>query len=224
MFKKLQELLEAGKIEAGVAEALDAEISTVLKEKNDEAAKWRVKYQDLNKSYEEVLSSKGELESQIQGIDEKIAKAKEEGKGELVKELEAERGQKEELAKKLGELEATTKNLKIENELSKALSGFEYEPVDSEIVSEYLKNRFVELDGDSVKFKNGDTLVDLTDGLKTLVEQRPNLFKAKGVGGSGAGNSGTSGGGAKKRSDMSDEEADAFIQEHGQEAYMKLPS
>ena len=139
MFKKLQELLEAGKIEADVAEALDAEISTVLKEKNDEAAKWRVKYNNLNESYEEVLSSKGELESQIQGIDEKIAKAKEEGKSELVKELEAERGQKEELAKKLGELEATTKNLKIENELAKALNGFEYEPVDAEIVSEYLK-------------------------------------------------------------------------------------
>lgn len=223
MFKKLQELLEAGKIEADVAESLDAEISTVLKEKNDEAAKWRVKYQDLNKSYEEVISSKSELESQIQGIEEKIAKAKEEGKSELVKELEAERAQKEELSKKLGELEATTKNLKIENELSKALSGFEYEPVDAEIVGEYLKSRFVELDGDSVKFKDGENLIDLNDGLKALAQSRPNLFKAKGAPGSGAGNSGNSGGGAKRRSQMTDEEADAFIQEHGQEAYIKLP-
>ncbi len=201
MFKKLQELLEAGKIEADVAEALDAEISTVLKEKNDEAAKWRVKYQDLNKSYEEVLSSKGELESQIQGIDEKIAKAKEEGKSELVKELEAERGQKEELAKKLGELEATTKNLKIENELAKALSGFEYEPVDAEIVSEYLKSRFVELDGDSVKFKDGENILDITEGLKRFAEQKPNLFKPKGTSGSGAGGN-KSGSGEVKVEDL----------------------
>lgn len=222
MFKKLQELLEAGKIDNDVAETLDSEIGVALKEKNDEAAKWRIKYQELNKSYEEVLGSKTELESQLQSLDERIQKAKEDGKSELAKELEAERAQKEELAKKLGELEKTTRDLKIENELSKALSSFEYEPVDIELVGEYLKGRHVDLLDDGVKFKDGDTVLDLNDGLKRLAEQRPNLFKAKGVAGSGNEN-GSNGGGIKKRSQLSDEEADAYIQEHGQEAYMKLP-
>lgn len=221
MFQKIKELLEAGKISQEVAEALDSEVSGELKKLRDESASWRVKYQDLNKNYEEVLSSKNNLEEQIKNLDEKIAKAKEEGKAELVAQLEAEKTQKEELNQKLSELENKTKNLKIENELSKALSSFEYEPVDAELVTEYLKGRFVDLVDDSVKFKKGDNLLDLTDGLKNLVQERPNLFKAKGQGGSGAGSGNT--GGVIKRSQMSDEEADKYIQEHGQEAYMKLP-
>ena len=62
MFKKLKELLEAGKIAQELADSIDSEISVALKAKNDESAGWRVKYQDLNKSFESISKTKDDLE------------------------------------------------------------------------------------------------------------------------------------------------------------------
>ena len=219
MFKKLQELLEAGIITKEAAEALDGEINTALKSLRDEAASYRVKYQELNSSYQEVLNSKTSLEEQLKSLDERIAKAKEEGKNELVKELESEKAQKDELSKRLNELELKTRGLKIENELNRALSSLEYEPVDSEMVTEYLKSKFVDIVDDKVKFKKGDNLLDLNDGIKSLVQERPNLFKAKGQSGSGAGEHKAGGFNPKN---ATDEEIADFISKNGVEALAKI--
>ena len=182
MLKILQQLLEAGKISEEAAKIIDDDLSKELKKLRDEAAEWRIKYKELNETYEEVASSKTSLEEQLKNLDEKIKKAKEEGKKELVKELEAERAQKEELSKKLAELEATSKSLKIENALNKALSA--YEVIDSDVVAEVLKAKIDVVDGE-VKFRDGSLL---EDGIKKFFETKPHLLKAKGNEGSGAGN------------------------------------
>ncbi|BAF69585.1 hypothetical protein [Nitratiruptor sp. SB155-2] len=222
MFQKLQEMLEAGKISEEVAKALDDEIGKALKDVRDEAASWRVKYKELQQNYEEVAKSKEKLEAELSSLDEKIQKAKEEGKNELVKELEAERNEKEELTKRLSELEASARNLRIENELSRALSKFEYEPIDSEIVADFLKSRHIDVVDGEIRFKKGDELMPLEEGLKAIVEERPNLFKAKGNPGSGI-ESTQSGNWSKKKSEMSDDEIEEFVQKHGQEAFLQLP-
>jgi len=186
MLKILQKLLEAGKISEEAAKEIDNDLGAELKKLRDEAAEWRVKYKELSQTYEEVASSKNSLEEQLKSLDERIAKAKEEGKKELVKELEAQKKEKEELTNKLKQLEATSKSLRVENALNKALSA--YEVIDPEVVAEVIKQRVDVIDGE-VKFKDGKSL---DDGIKEFFESKPHLLKAKGNGGSGAGsNSGT---------------------------------
>ena len=182
MLKILEKLLEAGKISEEAAKTVDEDLSKELKKLRDEAAEWRVKYKELNETYEEVVSSKSSLEEQLKSLDERIAKAKEEGKKELVTQLEAEKKEKEELSKKLAELETTSKSLKIENALNKALSA--YEVIDSDVVAEVLKAKIDVVDGE-VKFGDGSPL---EDGIKKFFETKPHLLKAKGNEGSGAGN------------------------------------
>jgi len=185
LLKILEKLLGAGKISEEVAKEIDTDLSGELKKLRDESAKWRTKYNELNSTYEEVVSSKSKLEEQVSSIEEKIKKAKDEGKKELVAELEKEKREKEELMQKLNNLENTTKTLKIENALSKALAI--YEVLDSEIVSDVLKNKLQVVD-DEVKFNDG---LPLDDGIKKFFESKPHLLKPKGNEGSGAGSSGS---------------------------------
>lgn len=184
MFKKVKELLENGSISQEVANTLDAEIQTELKTLRDESASWRVKYKELESTYNEVASSKESLEEQLKNLDDKIAKAKDDGKKELVKELESERKTKDELISKLNELETTTKNLKLENALNSALDG--YEVIDKELITLSLKQS-LEVKDDGVAFSDGKSL---DDGIKSYFEAKPHLLKASGQSGSGSENSG----------------------------------
>ena len=190
MFKKLSELLEAGKIDKEVAESLDSEISVSLKELRDESASYRVKYQDLNKSFESVSKTKDDLEAKLTNFDEAIKKAKEEGKSELVSELETQRKDMQVLNDNLSSIQAENKSLKIETALNSGLS--KYDVVDADLVGSYVKG-LVELDGDALKYKDGENSLALDDGLKKFFDDKPHLLKSQGNGGSGAGNSGNSG-------------------------------
>jgi len=181
MLKILQELLGAGKISEEAAKAIDDDLGKELKKLRDEAAEWRVKYKELNQTYEEVAKSKTSLEEQAKNLDERIKKAKEEGKKELVKELEAQKKEKEELSKKLAELETTSKALRIENALNKVLGS--YDVIDKDIVAEVLKSKIDVIDGET-KFKDG---LPLEEGVKKFFEEKPHLLKPKGNAGSGAG-------------------------------------
>ncbi len=183
MFVKLQNLLEAGKISKEVAEALDTEIGTELKKLRDESASWRVKYQDLNKSYENISKTKEELEAKLSNFDKEIQKAKDEGKSELVKELEKERTQIQELQTNLENISKENRALKVQSGIDRALQN--YEVIDKELVGSYIKS-LVELKDDSLKFKKGDNLLDLEEGLKGFFEDKTHLLKSKGQGGSGA--------------------------------------
>jgi len=182
MFVKLQQLLEAGKISKEAAEALDAEISLELKKLRDESASWRVKYQDLNKNYESISKTKEELEAKLSNFDKEIQKAKDEGKSELVKELEKERTQIQELQANLENISKENRALKVQSGIDRALQN--YEVIDKELVSSYIRN-LVEFKDDNLKFKKGDSLLDLEEGLKSFFEDKAHLLKSKGQGGSG---------------------------------------
>ena len=187
MFKKLKELLESDTISKEVADALDSEIQTELTSLRNEAKSYREKYDELNTTFNEVSESKKSLETQVTSLDEKIKQAKEDGKKELVDELEKERNEKNELVDKFNKVEATNKKLKIENSLSKSLSGFDL--IDAEIVSEVLSVK-LELKDDAVIFNDGKSL---EDGLKNFFDSKPHLLKAKGSNGSGADADGSGG-------------------------------
>ena len=185
MLKILERLLGAGKISEEVAKEIDTDLSGELKKLRDESASWRTKYNELNNTYEEVVSSKSKLEEQVKSIDEKINKAKEDGKKELVTELEKEKQEKSDLMQKLSEMENTSKALRIENALSKALAT--YEVLDNEIVSDVLKGKLQVVENE-IKFSDG---LPLEEGVKKFFETKPHLLKPRGNEGSGAGNSGS---------------------------------
>jgi len=182
MFKKVSELLNTGSIKEEDAKALDVEIQSELTKLRDEASSWRVKHKELQTTFNEVSESKKQLEQQVTGLDEKIAKAKEDGKAELVKSLETEKAEKNELVKKFNDMEVSNKNLKIENSLNKALGS--YELIDIDMASRVLKLD-LDVSDDKVSFKDGKSL---EDGLKGFFEAKPHLLKAKGNGGSGKDN------------------------------------
>ena len=192
MFKKLQDLLEANKISKEVADELDVEISGELKKLRDESAGYRTKYQDLNKNFESISKTKEELETKLSNFDGLIQKAKDEGKGELVKELETQKAQTQKLQSNLEAISKENIALKIQSGIDTALSKFEV--IDKDLVSSYIKG-FVELSDDNLKFKKGGDLVNIDDGLKSFFEDKPQLLKPKGNSGSGA--SGQSIGGYK---------------------------
>lgn len=199
MFKAVQALLEAGKIDKEVAESLDSEISKALRVLRDENAKLRNEKKELSQSLEEVSSSKAKLDEQLKSLDERIAKAKEEGKAELVAQLEAERNEKGELQARLAEIEAKNKELAKQNALQAALSKFDV--IDPEVIATVLATK-VEPTENGVKYRDGDNILDVEAGLKKFFEAKPHLLKSKGNPGSGAG--GTGGGGVQKKwSEMS---------------------
>ena len=187
MFQKISELLEAGKISQEAANELDAEVSKELKKLRDENASWRTKYNELSQNVEAVTKTKDELEEKLKSIDERIKKAKEEGKAELVSELEAQKTEQEQLKANLEAIQSENKKLKLQTALQKELS--KYDVLDRDVVFDSLSLR-VEVADDGVKFKDGDTVLPLEDGVKKFFETKPNLLKAQGGSGSGAGGSG----------------------------------
>ena len=217
MFIKLKELLEAGKITQELANELDGEITTALKELRDESASWRVKYQDLSKNYESVSSAKEELEGKISSFDDAIKKAKEDGKSELVTELEVQKQETQKLQQSLASIEEQNKVLKIDSALSTALS--KYDVIDNELVCNYLKV-VVALDGDTIKYKDGENSLTLDDGLKKFFETKPHLLKVQGQSGSGANNGGNEGN-QKEFSQMTLDEKSKLFRENP-ELYKRL--
>lgn len=192
MFKKIEELLEAGKLDKEVAEALDTEIGAALKALRDENAQYRTKNKELSQSLEEITSSKSELEKQLGDLDDRIKKAREEGKSELVAQLEKERAEKDKLKETLNSISEKNKELTIQNTIQSALS--EYEVIDPEIVQLAVR-QYIDLGEDGTpKFKNGDAILPVQDGLKQFFENKPQLLKSTGGGGSGAGAGGQGGG------------------------------
>ena len=185
MFKKIEELLEAGKLTKEVAEALDAEVSTAMKSLRDENAQYRTKNKELSQSLEEITNSKSELEKQLGDLDKRIEKAREDGKGELVTQLEAEKAEKDKLKETLNAISEKNRELTIQNTIQSALS--EYDVIDAELVQLAVKQH-IELGEDgTAKFKNGDAILPVQDGLKQFFENKPQLLKSAGSGGSGAG-------------------------------------
>ena len=218
-FKKLQELLDAGKISTEVANELDGEISTAMGNLRNEAKSWREKYQEVSGSLESVMNTKNDLETRLKDIDAQIQKAKEEGKAELVKQLEATKQEQEELKTNLEKIESENKKLKIENAVTEKLQGLN--PVDLEAVKTLITLN-AELGEDGVKIKVGDTAYSLDEGLEKFKEAKPSLFGAVGKGGTQTPPN-IKGGEGFKRSTMTPEQKTQFIAANGSDAYLALP-
>ena len=78
----------------------------------------------------------------------------------------------------------------------------------------------MDADGEVIYGKDGKTPLTPLEWAESLREAAPHLWP-RAVGAGPTGDKGAKG--AKKRSDMSPEEMAAFIKEHGQAAYLKLP-
>ena len=174
MFKKLQQLLEAGKITQELAGEIDAEIATVLKEKNDENASLRV----AKKEVEERLKS--ELDAKVREYDAKLKEAKKEGKAEV----EAELLQKlQEAEAKSAEYEKGIKEANLKALMSTTLSKFDVADID---VAESFISKFVRDGDDGFKIEVGDELLGFENGVEKLLGEKSFLLKPKGNAGSGA--------------------------------------
>ena len=211
----LKELLDAKKLDKDIAETISQKLSNL----ENEVKEYKTKFEDTQKTLNEVTKSKEKFESELANLDEKIKRAKEEGKSELVSELEKERNEKQSLMEKLQTLESKNKELTINTELSKVLENVGV--IDKEVAELALKN-FVDVNEDGkVIFKNGDEIVDLDIGAKKFFENKPHLLQANGQAGSGA-NANNPSGATKKRSEMNVAEKAQFIASNGRDAYENL--
>ena len=119
----------------------------------------------------------------------------------------------QELQSNLEVFQNENKSLKIESAIKNALS--KYEVIDNETAEYFIKGRVV-LDGDNLKYKDGENSLTLEDGLKKFFEDKPHLLKAKGNGGSGAGD-GNNSGGEKSFKDMTLTEQGELYKKNPQE-------
>jgi len=209
MFKKLEELLEAGAISKEAAEAIDGEITTAMKSVRDEAAKYRAKAKEVEDQY------KAKLEEQRSELENQLEEAKKAGESEVAakyeERLKAVTEEKETLVQK------TQKAIR-DAAISNAVASVNV--VDADLAKLYVREH-IELDGDSVFIKVGEERFSFDNGVKKLFEAKPNLLASSGNSGSGAGGQ-TGSLAPKKKSEMSAADKAAFIKEHGQEKYLAL--
>jgi len=181
MFKKLQELLEAGKITQELATEIDSEISVLQKSLNDENAKLRVKYKELENAYTEGQNTlKTEYET-------KLNEAKKSANTELAKEYEAKLN---EAKAKGAELEAKAKQATLKATMTETLSKFDV--VDMSVAEAFVRGYVVENDN-GFGIKVGDETLSFENGVEKLLNERSFLLKPKGNAGSGANGGNSSG-------------------------------
>lgn len=87
--------------------------------------------------------------------------------------------------------------------------------------------RILGADGNAMAGGGADGTATFADLIKEAKTKYPSLFKGTGQSGSGASNGkggGGAGGSTKKRSEMTIPERTAYIREHGQAEYLKLPA
>jgi len=200
----LKKLLEAGKIDQETYDSLTGEYETLKSQRDDarrEAAQRRVKLKDLQKKedvFKSILQNVGDkFGIDIDEDDEGIEKLREQISNldlskkvdiDKLKELEAKlkRAEKDkgEFLSKYEQEANLRKQFLIENAIQKALGDFEV--FDKEVVGNFVSRNVVVDDDGKVKYKDSDGLtIDLKEGLKTFFEQKPNLLKGQGQGGSG---------------------------------------
>lgn len=99
--------------------------------------------------------------------------------------------------------------------------------VQIDVVDGKVTTRILSADGNTMAGSGADGTATFADLVKEAKAKYPSLFKGTGQSGSGASNGGKgggAGGATKKRSEMSIPERTAYIREHGQSEYLKLPA
>jgi DNA-binding transcriptional MerR regulator len=149
-------------------------------------------------------------------------------------------GEKSQLTGQVDFWQNKYKNAELSYALTSELSKAEVTTEGLEVLPRILKERVkFEVEGDKVHIKilaadgatpmaggGADGQATFADLVKDAKTKYPSLFKGSGQGGSGASDTGGSGGNPPtnlKRSQMTVTEKSKYIADHGQEAYLKLP-
>jgi len=159
-------------------------------------------------------------------IDEVVSKRTERLRGDYDKQLQAER----ERAEKAEAFANRFRDKVLADSIREAAQKAGALPEASDDIILRARNTFqlnedgqpvaVDADGEVIYGKDGKTPLTPLEWAESLREAAPHLWP-RAVGAGPTGDKGAKG--AKKRSDMSPEEMAAFIKEHGQAAYLKLP-
>jgi regulator of replication initiation timing len=195
MFQKAKELLDGGKIDEAVFNELNTEFETVVSKLNNENKSLRLEKENLSKSYDEVMKSKNDIDSKMQSIDDQIKKAREEGKSELIAQLESEREAQETLRKSLNELQEANKALKLDTEVRKQLDRFDVKKEDKELIEFRLRADVALDDNGNPIFKDGTPIDKAFD---SFFEKNKHRLNPVGDAGTGSGTDQSAGSGGRK--------------------------
>ncbi len=190
MFEAVKALLENDTITKEVAESLDAEINSKLTGLRDEAKKYRLEKDEIVKSFEDIKSSNDDMKIKIADVDKQIETARNEGKAELVTQLESERQNHVKLSDQLSVFEKENKSLKITNAVNDEMSKYK---VKSDLVGDArtVLSGLTRVTDDGIVFGENGTSVE--EGVKAYFETRGSFIEPQGEAGSGSQNSGGSG-------------------------------
>lgn len=199
MFRKLEELVETGSLDKEVAEAIDGEITKAHTKLKDEREALSVKNKELASSFEKVQATTSELETKLSDYDDKIRTAKDEGRGEVVKQLETERQKHDELLNNLSSFEKENKRLKVQNAVSTELSKYDVMP-DLRGDAEVVLSSMVSANDEGLTFGEGGLSVE--EGIKGYFETRKSYLKPMGEGTGSNASDGTGGGNTKPKTEL----------------------
>lgn len=219
----IKEALESEQGKAAIAKAVE-EATAGLKAKRDELLednkKLKEAHKNLQEQIDEIKTAKEEAEA---------AAAEKSGDVEKVKAALEAKFQKEldKLKTLNADKDAKLHNLLIENGLTEALTKAgvapQYLDAAKALVKTKHKAEIAEQDGNIAATFDGKPLSDFVTEW-TQGEHGKHFVASPDNGGGGA--KGTTGGGkatVEKRSEMNHTQKAAYIKEHGQEAYLKLP-
>lgn len=202
------------------------ELRAALKTANREAATLRTKYKDIDPE---------EVETMRQQVEELKTKAGPEALESIKRQMnEAHGKEREKLQQKLDRLRASLSDALVEGEAARVLAEMKGSPT---LLLPHIRKsvKITETDdGFAVHVVNGKGESRVRDDgspmtIKQLVEEMKGApefgraFDGSGAAGTGSGGGSGGGGAAKKRSQMTVEQKAAYVAEHGQEAYLKLP-
>ena len=194
MTDMVKELLENDTLTQEAAEALDVKIMNMVTPLRNDLKTLREEKNQLSESYDEVLNSKNGLDEQLKGLDEQILKAKKDGQGELVKQLEDEKSSKGELQKSLDILQNANTNLRVDSAVSTEMDKFDIKKEDREMVHFFLRSK-ASMTDDGIRYIDGENSSTLTDAFSSYFKDNGSRLNAHGGdNGSGASGGGKSGG------------------------------
>lgn len=209
------------------------ELRTALKTANGEAMRLRQRYKDIDP--EEVGTLKTSLEQTTRELEELRQKSGPEAVAAVKEQLlKAHGAEKVKLEQRLARLQDNLSVALVDGEATRALAAAKGSP---ELLLPHIRRCVKIAESDAgftiqvVDDKGQPRVRD--DGapmtITNLVEEFKNAaaygraFDSSGASGAGSGNGSGGGGAAKKRSAMGVEEKSAYIAQHGQEEYLKLP-
>ena len=187
MYKALAKSVEAGDMSNELAEALSSGIydenKIELSKLRDEAKTLRIKNEEHISSFGELNDTVSILKGKVSNYDDDIAKAKEDGKSDTVKVLEAERKSHKNLVDRFTEYEKDNIRLKIANAVSSEIGNYDIKS-DLRGSAENEIRSMVNIGDNGIIFGDGLTM---QDGVKDYFSTRGSFLKSIGTGtGSGA--------------------------------------